>query len=152
MTLQGKRLDHTPSPLCTATASTIRVVRTSTWAISQMGGTFPLVSVVALCLGPVGCCYLCSSTNLTLRRRRPLGFPFYFSWSPSILRQVVSIMLLVFRIQVSFLIIRWQLLAIILVHTMLISVDFTILEDTAGRGEHPETLPIGCRWISEGSL
>ena len=32
------------------------------------------MSVVALCLGPVGCCYLCSSTNLTLRRRRHLGF------------------------------------------------------------------------------
>ena len=25
-------------------------------------------------LGPVGCCYLCSSSNLTLHRRRPLGF------------------------------------------------------------------------------
>ncbi|XP_044168465.1 contactin-associated protein-like 2 [Acropora millepora] len=32
------------------------------------------------------------------------------------------------------------------------SVDSTILEEVAGRGEHPATLPTGCRWTSEGSL
>ena len=30
--------------------------------------------MVALCLGPLGCCYFCGSTNVALRRRRPLGF------------------------------------------------------------------------------
>ena len=66
-----------------------------------------------------------------------------------VLQWLVFIMLLVLRIEVLFLITRWQLPAIFLVRTIHISVDFTTQEEMAGRGKHQTTLWIGYRWTSE---